>query len=163
MFMPAALAIDWSPIRDAAIGGVPLPDLAERFGISFDALRQRSLRQKWPIPSRVRAKANEQGVADVSQRALEQAETATATLADSLLRNGEQSSLIGSNLLLGLLQKATLEKLQPLEHVADVVTAIKGARLTAGMDKTNTEVKVNLAMFAGQGESEEWVEVEQSQ
>lgn len=159
---------EWQEIEKAAIGGASYKDLSAAYGVEETAIRVRASRNKWAIPSRVRDLANrmleeQDALVTAKSNRSNEAPKSGELLASTLLRNGEQSSLIGSNLLLGLLQKATLEKLQPLEHVGDVLTAIKGARLTGGMDKSTTEVKVNLAMFAGQGESEEWVEVEQSQ
>ena len=61
--MPAALPIDWEEARRAAETGAPLRFVAEKFGASFDAVRQRSLREKWLIPSRVEALREKQRAA----------------------------------------------------------------------------------------------------
>lgn len=164
--MPAALQIDWTPIRDAAIAGVPLLKLAAQYEVDIETLRKRAQRHNWPIPARVRVLAaqhgivgapsgNNQQVSHSVRHIAKTGEEAKTTLADNLLRNGETGSLHASNLLLSLLQKATPNKLQPLQDVGDVVTSLKGIRLAAGMDKPGTEVKVNLAMFAGSSESVE--------
>jgi len=69
-------------------------------------------------------------------------------IAETLLANGEQGSLQASNLLLSLLKSATKETLKPLQDAQDVVTAMKGLRLGAGMDKMQTNVQVNLPGWA---------------
>lgn len=51
--MPAALPIDWESARRAAETGAPLRLVAERYGAEYEAVRKRSQRERWLIPSRV--------------------------------------------------------------------------------------------------------------
>lgn len=163
--MPAALQVDWGPIRDAAIAGVPLARLAEQYELDEATIRQRAHRHKWPIPARIRTLAAQHGVATAPSGSKQQVsqgvthiaakgESVTSDLAGTLLRNGETGSLKASQLLLSLLQKATPNKLQPLQDVGDVVTSLKGIRLAAGMDRAQNAVQVNLSGFFRPAESD---------
>lgn len=147
--MPAALAIDWSPIRDAAIAGVPFAQLAKEYEIEEMTIRQRAHRHKWPVPAHVRTLAAKHGVTVGVSKSVKEAreagESVTHDLAGTLLANGEQGSLAMSNLALALLKAARPETLKPLADIGDVMTAGKAVRLPAYMDKENgASVNINL-------------------
>ncbi len=56
--MPAALAVDWDAIKQAAIAGVPFRNLADNWGMADTAaIRQRASREAWPIPRAIVDKA----------------------------------------------------------------------------------------------------------
>ena len=143
----------WIQVRDAAIAGVPYEKLAFEFGITVTSIKQAAKRNGWATPKKVE-KLQEQyqskektlvtnsnlGVNGIPNLP----KTGGELIAETLLQNGEQGSLQASNLLLSLLKSATKETLKPLQDAQDVVTAMKGVRLGAGMDKTQTNVQVNL-------------------
>ena len=44
----------WDRVKEAVEGGMPVPRVAERYGIKADTIRVRSKRERWQTPSRVR-------------------------------------------------------------------------------------------------------------
>jgi len=58
--MPAALAVDWDAIKASLIAGVPAIEVAAQWGLvdedgkpDTQAIRKRSSREQWPIPSAI--------------------------------------------------------------------------------------------------------------
>jgi hypothetical protein len=45
----------WEQIKMAAIANVPIVHLAKEYGVTDNAIRQKSFRDKWPTPERVEA------------------------------------------------------------------------------------------------------------
>lgn len=151
----------WEQVKQAYIAGVPSRRLSEEFCIPDDTIRQRASYENWPTPAKVekiteKAKENakQNGFLTVSHNG---GKNASELIAETLLANGEQGSLQASNLLLSLLKSATKETLKPLQDAQDVVTAMKGLRLGAGMDKMQTNVQVNLPGWAASVSTEKSV------
>lgn len=160
--MPAALPVDWDEIKAAAIAGVPFKTLAEQWdirdkegNISTNPIRQRCYLDKWIIPRAVLDKAksqlakakelNKDVIKPDSSGNTGDCLTALTVAADNLLENGQQSSLIASQIALQSLRIAP--KSLPVTSLADVKTALSVARIAAGMDKPQTAVQVNLGLF----------------
>jgi hypothetical protein len=57
--MPAALKVDWAAIEKLAIAGVTYADLSRQFNILETAIRKRSSRFKWLVPSAIHRRAAE--------------------------------------------------------------------------------------------------------
>ncbi len=96
------------------------------------------------------------GVPPVSQHVADGSkgsEIATEMASESLERLAEGGSLVGARLLHGLLLRAARdpEALKSLQDAGDVVTAVKGLRSSAGLDKSESAVQVNVALFGGSG------------
>jgi hypothetical protein len=57
--MPAALRVDWSAVEKLAIAGVRYAELSHQFDIPEAAIRKRSSRFKWIVPSAIHRRATE--------------------------------------------------------------------------------------------------------
>jgi hypothetical protein len=57
--MPAALRVDWSAIEKLAIAGVGYAELSQQFNIPETAIRKRSSRFRWLVPSAIHRRAAE--------------------------------------------------------------------------------------------------------
>ncbi len=164
--MPAALAVDWDQIKQAAIAGVPFKKLAEEWDIRDEAgelwtgpIRQRCYRESWPIPRAVMAQAqlrlNEAKTAQNAAKEQMRANGETVTdvtqprandvITADLLENGQKSNLLASQIALKSLQLAP-ESL-PVTSLADVKTALSVARIAAGMDREGTQVNIGLGSW----------------
>lgn len=129
--MPAALKIDWESARRAAETGAPLRAVAESFGASFDAVRQRSLREKWLIPSRVESLRREQK-AHMSQSVATPpaGEVSAATLAAM----GGELKITTLQKTLAAIKRADLSSL-PIDSWQDAKTAFEVGLKAAGLDQ----------------------------
>lgn len=137
---------DWQAIEKAAISGVPYPTLAKQFKVSLAAVKKQASRSKWAVPARIKRRARE-----LSPRVTE--DEAVTVAAQSLLADGRAATVHGMKILRGKLAKAAARpsSIADLETVSDVATALRGARLAAGLDRVEgAQVQVNLAMFQGQ-------------
>ncbi len=132
--------INWEAIKMAAIGGVPLQKLSEMNpGVTFENLKVRAGREKWPLPAKVRA------VTKLLPEALSN-EIAMQTIAEQLAQNGDQGSLIASQIALKALYDAQKSKagILPLLNIGDVKTALSTVRTAAGMDKATNAIQINV-------------------
>jgi hypothetical protein len=129
--MPAALKIDWESARRAAETGAPLRAVADSFGASFDAVRQRSLREKWLIPSRVESLRREQR-AHMSQSvaAPPAGEVSSATLAAM----GQELKITTLSKALHAIKRADLASL-PIDSWQDAKIAFDVGLKAAGLDQ----------------------------
>lgn len=139
---------EWNEIKESLIGGASVESMAEKYDVEAGTIHVRAHREQWATPAKVKALALKHNPSNVSER------KSMSNLAETLTANGEQGSLKASNLLLSLLQKASPNKLQPLQDVGDVVTSLKGIRLAAGMDRAQNAVQVNLSGFFRPAESD---------
>jgi hypothetical protein len=166
--MPAALPIDWEEARRAAETGAPLRFVAEKFGASFDAVRQRSLREKWLIPSRVEALREKQRaaliksagnpvmsqpVADPLKATPSQLPAVTATATEAAPVTAESLAIMGESLrstvlqkTLAALRKARLEDL-PIESWGDAKTAVEVGLKVSGLESQVSGPSLNV-LFA---------------
>lgn len=138
--------VDWAQVEKLAVAGVSIEHICESFRVKEGTVRSRMTREKWPVATRA-----ERLAAKMADR-----ESVTQTMAQTILQKGELGSMKGLELVLGLLQSASVETLKPLEDVSDVNTAITAVRKAAGMDKAQEQnVNLNLALF-GQSQDRGW-------
>jgi hypothetical protein len=163
--MPAALGskqpttIPWADIRAAVESGVTIRQACKKWGVSYEAGRKRSQREGWYVPATLMAEARERlaksgvEVPIVSLRPVEsvsEAKTARAEVGTALLESAqelaEDGSMIGLRLLHGQLKDAKRNEgqLMPLVDAKGIVTAIRGVRMAAGLDKQSPVVALNL-------------------
>lgn len=130
---------DWIAIEKAAIAGVPYPELATRFRVTLSAIKKQASRNRWPVPARIRRRAKELSPAVTGPEAVTAA-------AESLLRDGEAATGLAMRVIVGKLQKAAAkpQSVADIASVTDVVSALKGARLAAGMDRGQPMVQIAL-------------------
>lgn len=129
--MPAALKIDWESARRAAETGAPLRAVAESYGASFDAVRQRSLREKWLIPSRVESLRRQQKEhMSQSVATLPAGEVSAATLAAM----GGELKITTLQKTLQAIKRADLAAL-PIDSWQDAKTAFDIGLRAAGLDQ----------------------------
>lgn len=150
---------EWEEIKEAAISGVPINQIAERYDMETGTIYVRAHREKWPMPARIkgliakRAKSGEvpRGLLDNPKDEngnVRDCKKGSELIADSLISNGEKASLIASNLALAALQKAAAspDSLAPLKFISDVKTAMQIPRIAAGMDREGINLAVNVAV-----------------
>lgn len=154
--MPKAISHDWNAIEQLAIAGVPYPIICETHGVNGNTLRARVKRGQWPVPRQIEkaammARAATGGNATAVQRggdALLSGASACASAAQVLAQRGELGSLRASELILGLLERATVERLKPLATITDLSTALSAVRKAAGMDRGDgANFAVAVSMF----------------
>lgn len=166
LLMPVAIqGVDWGAVRESVVLGVPLAEVAARHGVAVPVIKMRAMRGKWPTPKRVRRLADARAAGSIPPPDAptvslppvttdsKQGELSTEMAADSLLALGERGSLGVAKLLHGLVVRAERApgKLAPLRDAGDLVTALKGLRSAAGLDKIDSQVQVNVALFGGGG------------
>jgi hypothetical protein len=177
--MPAALAVDWDTIKQAAIAGVPVPDLARQWGMidpktgrpDTTAIRKRSSREQWPIPRAVMDRAQKmmaEARKNVKQLVTKPIVTVSQdpqnplhVVAESTVTYGKRAQLA---ILAGLVPEIETAMQQPgkfrPENIKELVMVGSLAHKLAGMDKDSQEIKVNVAMFGHEGaiqqEAETW-------
>lgn len=157
---------EWKEVQKASEAGLEDEELSRTYGVSKASIKMRRMREKWMTPNRIRAEiAASKARADSMRIGNGQAKKELAALGDgnvttvtkpaleavseSLLEDGKASSILGMRLLKGLLERAAKdpESLESLETASDVVTAVKGARLIAGLDREGSSVTLNLGAF----------------
>ena len=149
MLCPMAKKIEgipWKAVEVAAIAGVKPAQLVQMHPQLTEAnIRQRASRYKWALPAKVKSIAVTKSK-NVSQDHEAQQELAAKTIAEQLATNGDDASLIASQMALGALQRAQKSKagILPLLNIGDVKTALSTARTAAGMDKPQTAIQVNV-------------------
>lgn len=153
----------WAEVRAAVAAGMSIRKACKRFGVSYDAARKRSQREAWMVPSTLlanaQAKAQAMGI-DVPQMSLSPSKTPLESsgmtesgrekvgtvLAENLQELAESGGMIGAKLWHGQLVDAAkpTAKLAPLVDAKDILTAVKGLRLVAGLDKAGPVLALNL-------------------
>ena len=138
--------IPWKAVEVAAIAGVKPAQLVQMHPQLTEAnIRQRASRYKWALPTKVKAMAVTKSK-KVSQDHESQQELAARTIAEQLAANGDDASLIASQMALAALLRARKSRkgIMPLIDIGDVKTALSTARQAAGMDKPQTAIQVNV-------------------
>lgn len=145
---------EWHEVREAAISGVPVNQIADRYDMEAGTIYVRAHRERWPMPARIKGMVAERIKAGEIPRGLQDGgenvrdcKKGSELIAESLLSNGEKGSLIVSNLALALLKRAESnpDSLKPLADVYDLTAGMKAVRLAAGMDKVDSQsVTVNV-------------------
>jgi len=169
------LEVDWESIKTGVAAGLDLRAIAERFARPpditpqklWEAIRKRIQRESWIVPARAikaaRAKFEETApkavpacVPDASlvpEKVSQSSEIGTMIL-ENATKLAEEGSIFGLNILHGQLREASGNpaQIQPLRSAKDIVTAIRGVRLAAGMDRQDAgQVQVNVWGGSGAG------------
>lgn len=143
MSAPAA-SVDWSAIRRCVELGVPPKATAEKFGVSYDALRQRASRERWLTPAKVEALRAAQVPATPPPAPVSQPPATTsqsdssAAVTESLVTGtiAEMGAQLQTTVLsktLQALKKANLADL-PINSWADAKTATEVGLKVAGLE-----------------------------
>lgn len=128
--MPAALKIDWESARRAAETGAPLRAVAESFGVDIEAVRKRSLREKWLIPCRVETLRERQRETIMSSHVQSMPEKITA---ETLAGMGQELKITTLQKTLAAIKRADLAAL-PIDSWQDAKTAFDIGLKAAGLD-----------------------------
>jgi hypothetical protein len=171
--MPEALPVDWDAIREAAVAGVPFPEIAAKCGFfqkngkpDTTALRQRCHREQWNVPRSIvaRASVHAKKAKDAHKAILRNPEASGAGVADLIPKESVTVSQGGA----GELVLASLEAISarhPLRMASylekkltravdgdtipevtswkDAQTADSMLRKALGLDKPQVAVQVN--------------------
>lgn len=120
----------WQAARDAYLLGATIKDISEKYELSYEAVKSRAYRQKWPKPS---------GVGEVPQ-----SHTLTppaAVAGHSLARRGE----IHRERVAALVEQALAAALPPaLESWSDIATAVKLGNQAFGIDSPSSMISINF-------------------
>ena len=163
--MGAALAVDWTAIKEAMIAGVPAVELAKRYSLLNEdgtpdttAIRKRCSREKWPVPSSIMDRASKK-LAEARQEAQETARAMTTNAQGVTVSQDNRE--IGSDEVLKYWKRTQMALLPPLTEQAELavtenpeffrptnlkeMTQLVGisAKLS-GADRPQTAVQVNL-------------------
>lgn len=130
--MPAALKIDWESARRAAETGAPLRAVAESYGVDIEAVRKRSLREKWLIPCRVESLREKQREAIMSSHVQQAPEKVTA---ETLAGMGHELKITTLQKALTAIKRADLSSL-PIDSWQDAKIAFDVGLKAAGMDSS---------------------------
>jgi hypothetical protein len=148
--MPAALKVPWSEIRRCAELGVVIEDVAKRFGISHEAIRKRSQREKWLLPSRVQKLREEMGIAEAVSGSVQQPPTKESVVPEivsgTLAEMGADLQTTVMRGTLAALKRANLAGL-PIESWGDAKTAVEVGLKVSGLE-ANAGPSLNV-LFTG--------------
>lgn len=141
--MPVALDVDWDEMQSVAETGIPLPEVAARYGVEYEAVRKRAQRGKW-LTRAVVHKAHKR---HTLSRAVPTGPNKLQIAVESheMRRNHltERTHRLAMRLLDGAGTAADAGTLK-CETVRDAVDAVKLARLNLGMDVGEAKVQLNL-------------------
>lgn len=159
----------WDEVEKAAVAGVPFTELAERYGIEDNAIRQRAFWKKWAVPNRIQ-KLKAEYLANRGTSDSESTEnnpdkpdqkgrdlTASNVLAETVAEYGQKGQLAVLKGLMPWLEKTFSPENPLLQAPADSMkVAATGANLFAkfsGLDKPQQAVQVNVWGAPGQSGS----------
>lgn len=116
-------------------------DAAEKFGLSYDALRQRCTREAWPVPARIREEVQRLVTAKSHNQEITKIE------AETWLERGEKSRQLSWAITEKPLQSLLNdpEKAPKVASWQDVATIVKLNRQAAGLDTSETSIQVGFA------------------
>ena len=111
----------WQAARDAYLLGATIKDISEKYNLSYEAVKSRAYRHKWPKPSRV-------GEVEPAHSLTPPA----AVAGHSLARRGE----VHRERVAALVEQALAAALPPaLNNWSDIATAVKLGNQAFGLDK----------------------------
>jgi hypothetical protein len=146
-------APDWLSIRRCAELGVPLKTLAEKFGVTWEAVRKRNQRENWLTPSKLaEIRAEKTAAVTPKSQATPPAELVTGTIAEM----GQELQTTVLSKTLAALRKADFASL-PIASWQDAKTAVDVGLKAAGLDSAQVPA-VNIMLNAGN--SPDLVEIE---
>ena len=135
--MPAALKVPWSEIRRCAELGVIIEDVAKRFGVSHEAIRKRSQREKWLLPSRVQKLREEMGITEVVSGSVQSPPSKESLVPEivsgTLAEMGADLQTTVMRGTLAAIKRANLASL-PIESWGDAKTAVEVGLKVSGLE-----------------------------
>ena len=135
--MPAALKVPWSEIRRCAELGVIIEDVAKRFNVSHEAIRKRSQREKWLLPSRVQKLREEMGIAEAVSGSVQLPPTKDSGVPEivsgTLAEMGADLQTTVMRGTLAALKRANLSSL-PIDSWSDAKTAVEVGLKVSGLE-----------------------------
>lgn len=145
----------WKEVEILAVAGMPVTEIAEKFGIEPNPIYLRSSREEWPVPSRLERMRKELASKEVGESSLakDKERQAGAILAESLVEYGQKGALIVAKGVLPVLERSfspesALAK-STLESWKDAGTAFGLLAKATGLDKPTQAVQVNLGWGGG--------------
>lgn len=138
--MPAALRVDWNAIEKAAIAGVSYPQLAKTYDIPVTAIRKRSSRFSWPVPTAIALAVTNAEIKAQNAKIL-------AVTVKGVNELHEESAVTLVTASHKALKKFSRHAPVP-DNWTDAKTAYSVMRLAAGIDKEGGPV-VSLNLWGG--------------
>jgi hypothetical protein len=134
---------DWQSIRRCAELGVPLKTVAEKFGVTYEAVRKRNQRENWLTPSKI-AEVREAKAAVVTPPSQDSAplDVVTGTVAEM---GAELQTTVLSKTLTAL-KRANLAAL-PIDSWSDAKTAVEVGLKVSGLESQAAGPSLNV-LFA---------------
>ena len=149
--MPAALKVPWSEIRRCAELGVIIEDVAKRFGVSHEAIRKRSQREKWLLPSRVQKLREEMGITEVVSGSVQSPPSKESLVPEivsgTLAEMGADLQTTVMRGTLAALKRANLAAL-PIDSWGDAKTAVEVGLKVSGLEAQAQGPSLNV-LFTG--------------
>jgi len=135
---------DWQSIRRCAELGVPLKTVAEKFGVTYEAVRKRNQRENWLTPSKL-AEVREAKAAVVTPPSQDSApvDLVTGTVAEM----GQELQTTVLSKTLAALKRANLAAL-PIESWGDAKTAVEVGLKVSGLEAQAGGPSLNV-LFTG--------------
>lgn len=147
--------IKWALAKDSVCNlGLSQKEAAERYQLSYDALRQRCTREEWPIPERV-----QKLVTELSQKKSQNAIIAQ-NQAETWLEKGERHKSVAFEMAHSALKDASSCPPE-VKDWADIERIDKMARRAAGLDNgdaANVSQTFNFALLGDR--SDDIIELE---
>jgi hypothetical protein len=161
--MPAAdlSPEQWRELKTANEAGVETEELAERFGVTTNAIRQRRYREKWVTPRKVqeeamvqRARAQARNLPNSGVMPVMPGMSALSITAETLTDKAQEGSLIAASMFLDAIRESLSNGgIKAPSTAKDLLTSMKGLRLAGGLDK-EAGLTVNIGGFWGAGRPE---------
>lgn len=141
---PKTLNPDWQAIRLAAVRGVSDQSLAEAFGVSREAIRQRRSREKWP------GREKRRGQSQSTERKVslaESGERADELATVSLSEIGERNALLVARETARLIEKAFKQGMPVPDQWSELVSANKLVESATGRSREGVSVALTWGAF----------------
>jgi|SRR5882757_727875 len=140
-------SLRWTLAREAVCNlGLSQREASERYGLSYDALRQRCSREAWPAPERVRKL-----VTELSQKRSHNTAIALNS-AENWAEKGEMHKILAFQVANDALKEAAISPPE-IKDWADLERVDKMARRAAGLDNDDSTKVNNTFNFAMLGDS----------
>ena len=135
---------DWQSIRRCAELGVPLKTVAEKFGVTYEAVRKRNQRENWLTPSKL-AEVRDAKAAIVTPSSQDSSpvDLVTGTVAEM----GQELQTTVLSKTLAALKRANLASL-PIESWGDAKTAVEVGLKVSGLEAQASGPSLNV-LFTG--------------
>ncbi len=155
-------ATNWPDVKATTIATGSMQQAAEQHGVSYEAVRQRASREKWPVGRRVhqqaqaaREAANTQMIR-ASQGRVTSVTSAADALSNVLLEDGNATKLAGMRYARRTIEAAAKlaedEPLKALVSAGDVKASLQSAAI-AGNWASSGSPSLRLTMFGNRGDT----------